>query len=86
MVDWIKARRSIRAYTSDPVPDGKITSLLEAAMAAPSASNRQPWEFVVVRDVSLRASLGSVHPGRAWLPARHSSSLVCGRPRHRGTG
>ncbi len=80
MVDWIRARRSIRSYTSDPVPDDKITLLLEAAMAAPSASNRQPWEFVVVRDASLRSSLGSVHPWASMAASAPLVIVVCGRP------
>ena len=57
----LKSRRSIRKYTSEPVTDEQITTLLEAAMAAPSASNRKPWEFVVVRDAGLRKQLGEVH-------------------------
>ena len=50
MLDTIFARRSIRKYTDEPVSEAQIRSLLEAAMAAPSASNRKPWHFVVVTD------------------------------------
>ncbi len=53
----IKARRSIRKFTDQPIEEGAITALLEAAMAAPSASNRQPWEFVVVTDADLLGRL-----------------------------
>lgn len=48
-----KKRRSIRQYRPDPVPDEMIEQLLEAARCAPSASNRQPWAFIVVRDPDL---------------------------------
>ncbi len=53
----IKARRSIRKFTAEPVAEETITLLLEAAMAAPSASNRRPWEFVVVSDGEVLADL-----------------------------
>ena len=40
-------RRSIRKFSSQPVPDSMLTELLEAARKAPSAGNSQPWSFVV---------------------------------------
>jgi nitroreductase len=42
-------RRSIRKFKSDAVKDEDIEILLKAAMAAPSACNKQPWEFYVVK-------------------------------------
>ena len=50
----LKARRSIRRYRPDPVPDEMVEQLLEAGRWAPSASNRQPWAFIVVRDEEVR--------------------------------
>ena len=49
----LKGRRSIRRYRPDPVPDEMIEQLLEAGRWAPSASNRQPWQFIVVRDKEI---------------------------------
>lgn len=46
----IKKRRSIRRYKDTPVPREKILKMLEAARVAPSASNREPWHFIVVED------------------------------------
>ena len=43
-------RRSIRKYTQEDVSDEDLNIMLKAAMLAPSASNRQPWHFVAVRD------------------------------------
>lgn len=45
----ILARRSIRRYRPDPLPDEVIDHLLTAAVWAPSAHNRQPWRFAVIR-------------------------------------
>jgi nitroreductase len=49
----IKNRRSIRSYKPTPVPREKINKILEAARIAPSASNRQPWHFIVVEDKEM---------------------------------
>ncbi|MBI5606055.1 MAG: nitroreductase family protein [Deltaproteobacteria bacterium] len=49
VIDAIKNRRSIRQFRAKPVPEELILELLEAANLAPSATNRQPWEFVVVQ-------------------------------------
>ena len=79
MLDFIKARRSIRKYTSEPVTDEQIQTLLEAAMAAPSASNRQTWEFVVVRDAGLCKKLGQVHQWADMVAEAPVVFVVCGR-------
>ncbi len=50
VLDNIATRTSVRAYTSESVSEADIETLLRAAMAAPSAMNRQPWEFVVVNN------------------------------------
>jgi nitroreductase len=53
----IGIRKSVRAYDSRPVPRNVLLRVLEAARAAPSASNRQPWHFVVVTDAEKRRKL-----------------------------
>ncbi|MCJ7520416.1 MAG: nitroreductase family protein [Anaerolineaceae bacterium] len=50
ILDTIFSRRSIRIYDRKKLDKETITDLLKAAMAAPSASNSRPWEFVVVTD------------------------------------
>lgn len=79
MLDLIKKRRSIRRYTSEPVSEADIQALLEAAMAAPSASNRQPWEFVVVRDPVLRRRLAETHPYSKMAAEAPVVFVICGR-------
>ena len=54
LLTLLKSRRSIRRYRPDPVPDEMVEQLLEAGRWAPSASNRQPWDFIVVRDEAIR--------------------------------
>lgn len=55
-------RVSIRKYLDKPVEDEKITALLRAAMAAPSAGNQQPWEFYVVKNPEKLQALSGVSP------------------------
>lgn len=50
----IRSRRSIRSYKSDPIPEEVLNRVLEAARIAPSGSNRQPWEFIVLKDEELK--------------------------------
>lgn len=57
VLENIASRRSVRSYEDRPVPAEMVETLLRAAMAAPSAKNRQPWEFVVVDD---RATLDAL--------------------------
>lgn len=55
-------RISIRKYTDKPVESDKIQQILKAAMAAPSASNQQPWEFYVVSDKEKIRQLSLISP------------------------
>ena len=54
----LRTRRSIRKYTAEPVAQEDVRAMLEAAMLAPSASNRQPWHFVVVDDSEKIREIG----------------------------
>ena len=76
--DWILQRRSIRKYTSESIDDSTITSLLKAAMAAPSASNRTPWHFVVIKDREQLNSLADAHPYGKMLYDAPLCIAVCG--------
>jgi nitroreductase len=63
--DVVARQRACRAFGTDPVDDDTIAHVLSAATFAPSAENRQPWEFVVVRDAEARAAIGELSR-RAW--------------------
>jgi len=74
------ARRSIRQFTPEPVSPEDVDTLLQAAMAAPSASNRRPWHFVVVTSAETRAALAAVHPYARMLPQAPLCIVPCGDP------
>ncbi|MBM3986850.1 MAG: nitroreductase family protein [Planctomycetes bacterium] len=50
-------RRSVRHFSSDPLPDGVLDLCIAAAASAPSGANKQPWSFVVVKDPATRQLL-----------------------------
>ncbi len=62
VLELLKSRRSIRKYTSQPVEEEKLLKCLEAARWAPSASNKQPWEFLVIKNETTRKKLAEIHP------------------------
>ncbi|AGW14591.1 nitroreductase family protein [Megalodesulfovibrio gigas] len=74
----IHTRRSIRDYTAAPVTEAQVETLLRAAMAAPSAGNAQPWEFVVVRDAAMLQVVAEIHPYARMAPKAPLGVLVCG--------
>lgn len=57
----IMTRTSVRGYSEENVSEEHVTTLLEAAMAAPTAGNCQPWEFVVISNKELLGRISKVH-------------------------
>jgi len=76
----ILARRSVRRYTPEPVTEEQITTLLKAAMAAPSAANRRPWHFVVVTERTILDTLAERHPYAKMLFEAPLCIAVVGEP------
>lgn len=77
-VQTIFARRSIRKYTGEPVSEEAIETLLKAAMAAPSASNRKPWQFIVVTKRETLDALAKAHRHGKMLFEAPLCIAVCG--------
>lgn len=80
LLDVMYSRRSIRKYEADrAVEHEKIMLLLKAAMAAPSACNLQPWEFIVITEQEvlhqLKECIGAEHGRDYNAPA---AFVVCG--------
>jgi nitroreductase len=74
----ILTRRSIREYTARPVPEEVIEQLLKAAMAAPSARNQQPWQFVVIDDRRVLDAIPKYNPNAAMLAHAPLAIAICG--------
>jgi nitroreductase len=78
MIDVIMKRRSIRKYEEKAVGDQLVEELLRVAMAAPSAGNQQPWEFVVIRDKEIMKKIQEFHPYSSMLNNCDVAIAVCG--------
>ncbi len=77
-MEAIFKRRSIRKYGKKPISDDEIKELLEAAMAAPSAGNEQPWQFIVIKDRVTLDQIPNVHPYSGMVKQASLAILVCG--------
>jgi nitroreductase len=72
------SRRSVRKYSGEPVSEADVKALLEAGMAAPSASNRKPWHFVAVTERTQLDRLAEIHPYGNMLASAGLCIGVCG--------
>jgi nitroreductase len=54
MLEWLRTRRSVRAFSDRPVEREVVVRVLEGAITAPSSTNRQPWRFTVVRSPATK--------------------------------
>jgi nitroreductase len=64
--ELIRRRYSVRAYKSDPVEDDKLHQVLEAARLAPTAANRQPFQFIVIHTAGHETELRRIYY-RDWF-------------------
>ena len=78
VLENIHSRKSVREFTSEPVSDADIQTMLKAAMAAPTAINFQPWRFVVVNEREALDSLADQLPYAKMLKQAPLAIVVCG--------
>jgi nitroreductase len=76
--DAIRARRNVRDYSPEPLPDGALERILEAGRRAPSAGNRQPWDFVAVTARPRLAELATVWRGGAHVARSQATVALVG--------
>ncbi len=74
----IHTRRSIREYTDQSISQETITEMLKAAMAAPSARNQQPWEFIVITSQDVREKVPTACPFAQMIVDAPLGILICG--------
>ena len=68
LFEAIYSQRQITRYKPDPVPQGALQQMIDAAVRAPNGGNTQPWEFVVVNDPETVQRLGELYK-TTWLDA-----------------
>lgn len=67
VMSTIKKRRSIRNYQRKPLPEKDLMEILDIARLAPSGSNRQPWEMIVVQDEERKKGVVPLCKGQKFI-------------------
>jgi nitroreductase len=84
-LEAIRARRTVRSYRADPVPEDLLVQVLDAVRWAPTSGNVQPWELIRVlsperREAIVAATYGGyarTAPSQAWLQGAPELIVVC---------
>ncbi len=77
-LECIMTRASVRSYTDRQVDDSTINKILRAGMAAPTAANQQPWQFVVVTEQNLKDSITAAFEYTKMVEHCSFAVVVCG--------
>jgi len=76
--DAISQRNSIRSYKATEVEEDKLKKILEAARLSPSASNRQDWKFIIVRNKETKKKLAKAAFGQSFIGEAPVVIVACG--------
>ncbi len=76
-LELAKKRYSVRAYKPDTVEDDKLNQILEAARLAPTASNQQPFQLIVIHTKGREEELSRIYP-RPWFVQAPVIICACG--------
>ena len=82
---FLKGRRSIRSFQETPIPDNEIEMILEAGRWTPSASHRQPWEFIIIENQVTRNQLSKLSFWGQFLAQAPVAIAIVVDPRKSGT-
>ncbi len=74
--DVILKRRSVRAYQQIEIPEDVFFRILESARLAPSASNLQPWKFIIIKDEEHKKEVARICKERMWIAG--ASVIIAG--------
>jgi len=77
LLDIIKNRRSIRKYYKEDIPTEDLYKILEAARWAPSAGNLQPWEFIIIKNDTIKEKIASAAYGQYWITEAPIIIIAC---------
>ena len=81
LIDLLRARRSIRKFTAQPIEPATIDLLLEAALRSPSSKDTNPWELIVVTDQETMQQLAVAKAhGATFLKGAPLAIVVCADP------
>ena len=76
--DVIKTRRSIRSFSSKQIPEQTLKRILNAARLAPSANNRQPWRYIIIRDTEKINQIAQLASNQLFIAEAPVVVVICG--------
>lgn len=79
-INDIMTRTSVRSYSGKAVKKVTVDTLLRAAMAAPTAGNKQPWRFVVVNNRQTLRTIGEEYGSMKMAAEAPVAVIMCGEP------
>jgi nitroreductase len=77
VIDAIKARKSVRRYLEKPIEEEKLLAVLKAGRLAPSASNRQEWRFIIVRNKTTRKKVAEAAYSQTFVGKAPAIIVAC---------
>ena len=80
VLEAISRRRSVRAYSAEPIPAEVMERMRRALRSAPSACNYQPWHFIFVSDEGLRRKVAEAASGQSFMAVAPITVVACGLP------
>ena len=80
LLEAIKTRRSIRKYKPTEIPQENLVKILDAARLAPSAGNRQPWRFIVVKNPEIKKQVAQAARNQTFLADASVIIAITGDP------
>ncbi|MEM3578848.1 MAG: nitroreductase family protein [Candidatus Bathyarchaeia archaeon] len=81
LFEVIEKRRSIRKFKPDPIPKENLKKILEAGRLAPSGGNRQPWRFIVVRNLETKKALACAANNQLFIADADTVIVALGDPK-----
>jgi len=77
VLDAIRTRKSVRNYLNQTVEEDKLLAILEAGRLAPSASNRQEWRFIIVRNQEVKKKLAKAATNQSFVAEASILIVAC---------
>ena len=86
LLSEITERRSIRKYKSDPLTDEQLLELITAACLAPSGSNEQPWDLIIVKSKEMKEKICQADHNQKWMLSAPVFIVCVGKSSYRKDG
>lgn len=80
MFEAIEKRRSVRKFKPEPVKEEDLRKILEACRLAPSGGNRQPWYFIITRDIETKRALSIAANNQKFIADAGAVIVALGDP------